>query len=78
MSKSDIIIYENLEGKINIDVKLEDETVWLTQEQMAMLFKKARTTIFEHIKNIFKEGELNAEVVCREFRHTTQLRSMSV
>jgi hypothetical protein len=51
---------------------LENETVWLTQEQMAELFGKARTTIIEHIQNIFKEGELDQAVVCRNFRHTTQ------
>ena len=50
----------------------QDETVWLTQEQMAQLFGKGRTTITEHIGNIFKEGELDEEKVCRKFRHTTQ------
>ena len=44
----------------------------LTQEQMALLFGKGRTTITEHISNIFSEGELQEEVVCRKFRHTTQ------
>lgn len=51
---------------------MEDETVWLTQEQMAHLFGKGRSTITEHIQNVFSEGELDEKVVCRNFRHTTQ------
>jgi len=69
---SQILLYENQEGKIKIDVQLQDETVWLTQDQMGTLFGKARNTITEHIKNIFSEGELEEAMVCREFRHTTQ------
>jgi hypothetical protein len=72
MNTSDILIYQNQDGSIKIDVRLEDETVWLTQEQMAVLFGKGRSTITEHISNVFKEGELQEIVVCREFRHTTQ------
>jgi len=72
MNTGEIIIYQNNQGNIKIDVHLEDETVWLTQDQMAALFGKARTTITEHIQNIFKEGELSKEVVCRNFRLTTQ------
>ncbi len=68
----EIIIYQNNDGKVKIDVLLEDETVWLTQAQMSDLFGKARTTVTEHIQNIFKEGELDEIVVCRDFRHTTQ------
>lgn len=69
---SEIIIYQNPDGLIKIDVRLEEETVWLTQEQMAMLFGKGRSTIAEHIQNVFKEGELDEQVVCRNFRHTTK------
>lgn len=68
---SEILIYTNPEGNIKIDVRLEDETVWLNQEQLATLFGKGRSTITEHINNVFKEGELNEEVVCRFFRLTT-------
>ena len=50
---SEILIYQNREGDIKIDVRLEDETVWLTQDQMAVLFGKTKSTISEHIKNIF-------------------------
>lgn len=69
---SNILIYKNKEGSIAIDVRLDDETVWLTQEQMAMLFGKTRSTITEHISNIFLEGELDEKVVSRNFRLTTQ------
>jgi hypothetical protein len=69
--KSEIIIYQTADNETKIQTRLEDETVWLTQEQMAQLFGKGRTTITEHIGNIFKEGELNEKVVCRDFRHTT-------
>jgi len=69
---SEIIIYPNPAGNIKIDVRLEEETVWLTQEQMGQLFGKGRSTITEHISNVFAEGELNEEVVCRNFRLTTQ------
>ncbi len=69
---SEMIIYQNNEGNIKIDVRLEQENIWLTQEQMAMLFGKGRSTIAEHILNVFSEGELNEEVVRRKFRQTTQ------
>lgn len=68
---SGILIYRNSDGDVKIDVRLEDETVWLTQDQMATLFGKGRSTITEHIQNVFREGELEETVVCRKFRHTT-------
>lgn len=68
---SQILIYQSIDGKIKLDVELQQETVWLNQEQMALLFGKARSTISEHIQNIFKEGELEENVVCRDFRQTT-------
>jgi phage regulator Rha-like protein len=71
-SNSEILFYQNSDGDLKIDVMLEDETVWLTQEQMARLFGKARSTITGHIGNIFKEGELVESMVRRDFRHTTQ------
>ena len=73
MNNSEILIYQNPDGNIKIDVRLEEETVWLTQDQMAMLFGKARTTITEHIQNVFKEGELDEKVVCRNFRQVFNL-----
>ena len=69
---SKILIYQNQSGEVKIDVRLEEDTVWLTQMQMAELFGKDRRTISEHIGNIFKEGELDENVVVRKFRITTQ------
>jgi len=70
---NEILIYEGDNGKPAIDVRLEDESAWLSQDQIATLFNKGRSTITEHIINIFKEGELDEKVVCREFRRTTEL-----
>ena len=67
---SDILIYQNQEGNIKIDVRLEEETVWLTQAQMAGLFGKDKRTISEHIGHIFSEGELEKKSVVRNFRTT--------
>lgn len=73
---SEFILFKTEDQKISVDVRFEDETVWLTQDQMAALFGKGRITIAEHILNIFKEGELDEKVVCRDFRHTTQHGAM--
>jgi hypothetical protein len=70
MENTNIIIYQTEDGKTKIETRLEDETVWLTQAQLAELFQKSRVTITEHIGNIFKEGELDENSVCRNFRHT--------
>jgi prophage maintenance system killer protein len=67
-----IEIFKSKDNSIELQVALDIDTVWLSQEQMAQLFGKGRSTITEHIRNIFKESELEEEVVCREFRHTTQ------
>ena len=69
-SRGEIILYQTADGRNSIDVKLENETVWLTQAQMAMLFDKDKRTVSEHISNIFKEGELAKESVVRNFRTT--------
>ncbi len=66
-NNSEILIYQNLDGEISLDVRLEDETVWLTQEHMAQLFGKAKSTINEHVKNIFSEGELVEGDVMKKF-----------
>lgn len=68
---SRMIIYQTEEGGTAIETRLEGDTVWLSQIQIAELYQKGRTTISEHIKHIFEEGELDEEVVCRKFRHTT-------
>ena len=57
-SNSEIVIYQNPDGNIKIDVRLEDETVWLSQSHLCELFDKDKRTISEHIRNIFAEGEL--------------------
>jgi len=71
-NQSDFVIFKTEDEKISVDVRFDDETVWLTQDQMSVLFDKAKSTISEHIKNIFEEGELEAKVVVRNFRITTQ------
>ena len=72
MEDNKIIIYQTEDGQTQIDVRLENETVWLTQAQMAELFQKDRTVITRHINNVFKEGELEKEEVCAKFAHTTR------
>lgn len=64
-----IVIYQTTDGETSIDVKFQDETVWLSQAQMAELFQKDRTVIGRHISNIFKEGELERETTCANFAH---------
>ena len=68
MNNSEILIYQNSEGNIKIDVRLEEESVWLTQAQLCELFQKSKATISEHIKNVFEEGELEASATVRNFR----------
>lgn len=68
MNMGEILLYQNQDGNIKIDVRLEEETVWLTQAQIALLFGKGRSTITEHIVNVFSEGELEQNRTCRKFR----------
>lgn len=63
----EILIYQTEDGLTKIDVNMQDETVWLTQEEMSELFQKAKSTINEHIKNIYLEGELQKESTMRKF-----------
>lgn len=72
----EIIIYQTEDGLTKIDVSMQDETVWLTQEQMAELFQRDKSTISRHIKNIFVEGELDEKVVVVEFATTSQHGAM--
>ena len=64
----EILIYQTDDGQTNIEVKIEDDTVWLTQQQMSELFQTSRTNIVEHIKHIYEEGELDGISTCRNFR----------
>lgn len=67
-NKGEVIIYQTDDGLTHIDVRMEDETVWLTQQQMAELFQSSRTNVVEHIKNIYDEEELAEKSTCRKFR----------
>jgi len=67
-NKSEIEIYQTEDGVTKVDVRLENETVWLTQQQIAELFDTARSSIVEHIKNIYGQDELSSETTCRKFR----------
>jgi prophage maintenance system killer protein len=72
MKQDQVVIYQTEDGQTQIDVRLENETVWLTQAQMAELFQKDRTVITRHINNVFKEKELEREEVSVKIAHTTQ------
>ena len=67
-----IIIYQTEDGQTQIDVRVENETVWLTQAQMAELFQSSRTNIVEHIQHIYEDEELEENPTCRKFRHVRQ------
>ncbi len=69
-STAEFLIFTSQNKEDSIEVKVFDETVWLTQNMIAQLFDKGRTTITEHLKNIFESEELDEKSVCREFRHT--------
>ena len=70
MKENKVIIYTANDGKTKIDVKLEEDTLWLTQAQMCELYQTSKSNVSEHIKHIFEEGELNEESVVRKFRTT--------
>ncbi len=66
-NSSNILIYQTEDGVTKIETRLQDETVWLTQDQLATLFNKSKSTINEHIKNIYTENELEETVTMRKF-----------
>ena len=72
MKQDQIVIYQTEDGQTQIDVRLENETVWLTQAQMAELFKSSRTNVLEHIQHIYEDEELEKEATCRNFRQVRQ------
>ena len=74
----DIIIYQTEDGLTKIDVKIENETVWLSQQQMAELFSTSRTNIIEHINNIYSEEELDKNSTCQNFRQVQKEGNRSV
>lgn len=65
---ADFLLYTGNDGKINIEVFLQDETVWLTQKAIGVLFGKSKATISEHLKKIYAEGELEVAATVRKFR----------
>ena len=65
-----LIVYQTDDGRMAVDVRLEDETVWLTQTQIQELFDRERSVVPKHITNIFKEGEPDKNAVCVKFAHT--------
>ena len=74
----EIIIYQTEDGLTKLDVRMEDETVWLTQQQMAELFQTSRTNVVDHIKNIYEEGELDENSTCRKIRQVRMEGSRQV
>ena len=68
----EIVLYQTPDGQTNLDVKLENDTVWLTQAQMALLFDTTKQNVSLHIGNIFKEGELERDVVVKDYLTTTK------
>ncbi|WP_297059907.1 hypothetical protein [Thermosynechococcus sp. M3746_W2019_013] len=71
-TRGEIVLYRAPDGSIALDVRLEQETVWLTQKQMAQLFQTERSVITKHLRNIFASGELKRESVCAIFAHTAE------
>lgn len=70
--ENSVLIYES-DNDIKVEVILEEENIWLTQEQISKLYNKAKSTINEHIKNILDENELNKDTVIRKFRTTAKM-----
>jgi len=70
--KGNIIVYNTEDGNAKIEVRLENENVWLTQAQLVELYQSSKSNVSEHIKHIFEEGELSEDMVVRKFRITTQ------
>ena len=69
-STAEFLIFTRQAGEDGIEVRVAEETVWLTQKLIGVLFDKSRSTITEHLKNIFETGELDEKAVCRKSRHT--------
>ena len=71
-STAEFLVFTTQAGEKGIEVRVEDQTVWLTQKLIGVLFDKGRSTITEHLQNIFANGELDEKAVCRDFRHTAE------
>ncbi|CAG0974780.1 hypothetical protein ANAEL_01380 [Anaerolineales bacterium] len=68
--ENSIILYQSPDGSAALEVRLDHETVWLTQDQMAELFGRERSVITKHLRNVFKEGELEENSVRAKYAHT--------
>lgn len=68
----EVVVYQAPDGAVRVDVRLERETVWLTQQQMADLFGRERSVVTKHIRNVFREGELEPKTACAKFAHTAE------
>ena len=73
-----ILIYTGSDGLTRVDVRLENDTLWLTQAQMCELYKTSRTNVVEHIKHIYEEGELVEESTCRNFQQVRHEGNLQV
>jgi hypothetical protein len=71
-SEGQMIIFTTEDENVSVDVRIDEETVWLTQQQIAELFDTARSNVVEHIKHIYEDGELKAEATCRDFRQVRE------
>ena len=67
-----VVVYQSEDGTLQLDIQLSDETVWLMQQQMSLLFNTTRSNITLHIGNIFREQELDKNSVCKDFLHTAE------
>lgn len=71
-TKSKLVLYRSRDGLVQLDVQLEQETIWLSQAQIAELFSADRSVITKHLRNIFASGELDKQSVCAKFAHTAE------
>ena len=69
-AKGELLVYEGKNGEMRLEIRLQDETIWLTQAQMAELFSTERSVVTKHLRNIFDSGELAKDAVCAKFAHT--------
>ena len=74
-NKSNIIIYQSEDGQTHIEVQMDEDTVWLSQQQMGDLYQTSRTNVVEHIKHIYEDGELVEESTCRKIRFDKKERA---
>ena len=71
-NNGNIVIYQSEDGKTHLEVKYEQENLWLSQQQICELYQTSRTNVVEHIKHIYEDGELKEEATCRKFRQVRQ------